>query len=119
MKRILIISLICFIGLPFTPWWILWIVLGICGWFATTHKEAMSIGVKVATLTWGIKIGSDFFTGGSILMQRVADMMGLGSSIGLVIATLVLVVFLGGLSTMSGYQLKMLFLSPATSPKNM
>ena len=119
MRRILIISLICFFGLPFTPWWMLWVVLGICGWVATTPKEAMSMGVKVATLTWGIKIGSDFFSGGYILMQRVADMMGLGSSIGLVIATLVLVVFLGGLSTMSGYQLKMFSRSPATSPKNM
>jgi hypothetical protein len=95
------------------------VVLGICGWFATTPKEAMSIGSKVATLTWGIKIGSGFFKGGSILIQRVADMMGLGSSIGLIIATLVLVVFLGGLSTMSGYQFKMLFLSPTTNPKNM
>ena len=119
MKRILIISLICFFGLPFTPWWMFWIALGVCGWFATTPKEAMSIGAKVATLTWGIKIGSGFFTGGSILMQRVADMMGLGSPIGLIMATLVLVVFLGGLSTTSGYQLKMLFLSPATSPKKM
>ena len=119
MKRILIISLICFFGLPFTPWWMLWVVLGVCGLFATTTKEAMSIGVKIATLTWGIKICIDFFTGGSILMQRVADMMSLGSSIGLIIATLILVVFLGGISTMSGYQLKMLFLSPATNPKNM
>ena len=119
MKRILIISPICFFGLPYIPWWMLWIVLGVCGWFATTPKEAMGTGIIVATLTWGIKIGSGFFTGGSILMQRVADMMGLGSSIGLIISTLVLVVFLGGLSTMSGYQLKMLFLSPTTSPKNM
>ena len=119
MKLILIISFICFFGLPFTPWWMFWIALGVCGWFATTPKEAMSIGSEVAILTWGIKIGSEFFTGGSILMQRVADMMGLGSSIGLIIATLVLVVFLGGLSTTSGYQLKILFLSPATSPKNM
>ena len=119
MKQILIISLICFFSLPFTPWWMLWVVLGICGCFASTPKEAMNMGVKVATLTWGIKIGSEFLTGGSILMQRVADMMGLGSSTGLVIATLVLVVFLGGLSTISGYQLKMLFLSPATNPKNM
>ena len=119
MKLILIISLICFFGLTFTPWWMLWVVLGVCGLFATTPKEAMNIGVKVATLTWGIKIGSEFFTGGSILMQRVADMMGLGSSIGLIIATLTLVVFLGGLSTISGHQLKMLFLSPSTNPKNM
>ena len=40
MKRILIISLICFFGLPFTPWWMLWVVLGVCGWFATNPKEA-------------------------------------------------------------------------------
>ena len=119
MKLILIISLICFFGLTFTPWWMLWVVLGVCGLFATTPKEAMNMGVKVATLTWGIKIGIKKITGGSILMQRVADMMGLGSSIGLMIATLALVVFLGGISTMSGYQLKMFFRSPATSPKNM
>ena len=119
MKRILLISLICLFGLPFTPWWMLWVVLGVCGWFATTPKEAMSIGAKVATLTWGIKIGSGFFTGGSILMQRVADMMGLGSSLLLILVTLVLAVIMGGLSAISGHQLKMLFLSPATSPKNM
>ena len=119
MKQILIISLICFIGLQFTPWWTLWVVLGICGWFATTAKEALSTGVIVALLTWGIKIGIKFFTGGSILVQRVADMMGLGSSIGLIIATLVLIVLLGGISTISGYQLKILFRSPATNSKNM
>ena len=119
MKRILIISLICFFGLPFTPWWMLWVVLGICGWFATTPKEAMNMGANVATLTWGIKIGSKFFTGGSILMQRVADMMGLGSSLLLILVTLVLAVIMGGLSAVSGHQLKMLFLSPNSSPKNM
>ena len=119
MKRILIISLICFFGLPFTPWWMFWVVLGVCGWFATTPKEAMSIGSEVAILTWGIKLGRGFFTGGSILMQRVADMMGLGSSLLLILVTLVFAVIMGGLSTMSGYQLKMLFLSSTTSPKNM
>ena len=118
MKLILTISLICFFGLTFTPWWILWVVLGTCGLFATNPKEALNLGVKVATLTWGIKIGIKIITGGSILMQRVADMMGLGSSIGLIIATLALVVFLGGISTISGYQLKMLLRLTATNPKN-
>ena len=118
MKRILLISLICFFGLPFTPWWMFWIILGVGGYFANTYRDAIRMGITAATLTWGIKLGIGVFTGGSILMQRVADMMGLGSSIGLIISTLVLVVFLGGLSTMSGYQLKMLFLSPTTSPKN-
>jgi len=97
----------------------LWVVLGVCGLFATTPKEAMNMGVKVATLTWGIKIGSEFFTGGSILMQRVADMMGLGSSLLLILVTLVLAVIMGGLSALSGHQLKMLFFSPNSSPKNM
>ena len=119
MKRILIISLICFFGLPLTPWWTLWVVLGICGLFASNHKEAMCIGANVAALTWGIKIGSKIFTGGSILMQRVADMMGLGNSIVLIMVTLALAVFIGGISTMSGYKLKMLFHSPSTNPKNM
>ena len=61
MKLILIISLICFFALTFTPWWILWVFLGVCGVFATTPKEALNIGVKVATLTWGIKIGIKYF----------------------------------------------------------
>lgn len=110
MKRILIISLVCFFLLPFTAWWIIWIVLGVCGWFANTYKEALKIGIAAASLTWGIKLGIGFFSGGSILMQRVADMFGLGSSIGLIIVTLILAVLLGGLSALSGYQLRKVFL---------
>ena len=110
MKRILIILLICFFCLPFTPWWMVCIIIGMGGWFANTYKEAIKIGIASASLTWGIKIGIGFFSGGSILIQRVADMMGLGSSVGLIIATLVLAVFLGGLSAISGYQLRKVFL---------
>ena len=106
MKLIFIISLICFFGLPFTAWWMIWIALGVCGWFANTYRESVGIGVAAASLAWGIKIGIGFFSGGSILMQRVADMMGLGSPILLIIATLVLGVFLGGISAVSGYQLR-------------
>ena len=119
MKRILIISFICFFGLPFTPWWMFWIILGVGGYFANTYRDAIRIGTTAATLIWGIKLGIGVFTGGSILMQRVADMMGLGSSLMLILVTLVLAVIMGGLSTVSGHQLKMLFLSPATNPKNM
>ncbi|MBC8255997.1 MAG: hypothetical protein H8E85_01650 [Candidatus Marinimicrobia bacterium] len=109
MKRILLISLISLFVLPFTGWWILWIVLFLCGWFANSYREALKIGIAVAFLTWGIKIGIGFIPGGSLLMQRVADMMGLGSSAGLIIATLILGVFLGGLSAVSGYQLRKVF----------
>ena len=112
MKRILLISLICFFLLPFTPWWMMWIALGVCGWFVNTYREAMGIGVAAASICWGIKIGIGFFSGGSILMQRVADMMGLGSPILLIIATLVLGVFLGGISAVSGYQLRRMFQPP-------
>jgi hypothetical protein len=91
----------------------------VCGYFVNTYREAMGIGVATASLTWGIKIGIGFFSGGSILIQRVADMMGLGSSLLLILVTLVLAVIMGGLSAVSGHQLKMLFLSPNSSPKNM
>ena len=110
MKRILLISLISFFGLPFTPWWMMWIALGVCGWFVNTYREAMGIGVAAASICWGIKIGIGFFSGGSILIQRVADMMSLGSPILLIIATLLLAVFLGGLSAIGGYQLRKVFL---------
>ena len=119
MKRILIISLICFFGLPFTPWWMFWIALGVCGWFVNTYREAIGIGVAAVSICWGIKLGLGFFSGSSILMQRVADMMSLGSSLLLILVTLVLAVIMGGLSAVSGHQLKMLFLSPNSSPKNM
>ena len=112
MKLIFIISLICFFGLPFTAWWMIWIALGVCGWFANTYRESVGIGVAAASLAWGIKIGIGFFSGGSILMQKVADMMGLGSPILLIIATLVLGVFLGGISAVSGYQLRRMFQPP-------
>lgn len=112
MKLIFIISLICFFGLPFTAWWMIWIALGVCGWFANTYRESVGIGVAAASLAWGIKIGIGFFSGGSILMQRVADMMGLGSPILLIIATLVLGVFLGGISAVCGYQLRRMFQPP-------
>ena len=110
MKLIFIISLICFFGLPFTAWWMIWIALGVCGWFANTYRESVGIGVAAASLAWGIKIGIGFFSGGSILIQRVADMMSLGSPILLIIPTLLLAVFLGGLSAISGYQLRKVFL---------
>ena len=110
MKQILLISLICFFLLPFTPWWMMWVALGVCGYFVNTYREAMGIGVATASLTWGIKIGIGFFSGGSILIQRVADMMGLGSSLLLILVTLVLAVIMGGLSAISGYQLRKVFL---------
>ncbi len=109
MKRILIISFISLFVLLFTAWWILWIVLCICGWFANSYREALKLGITVAFFTWGIKIGIGFFSGGYLLMQRVAVMMVLGSSTGLIIATLILGVFLGGLSVVSGYQLRKVF----------
>ena len=96
-----------------------WIILGVGGYFANTYRDAIRIGITAATLTWGIKLGIGVFTGGLILLQRVADMMSLGSPILLIIATLLLAVIMGGLSAASGHQLKMLFLSPNSSPKNM
>ena len=79
------------------------------GWFVNTYREAIGIGVAAVSICWGIKIGIGFFSGSSILMQRVADMMSLGSPLLLIIATLLLAVFLGGLSAISGYHLRKVF----------
>ena len=109
MKRILIISLISFLGLPFTPWWMLWIALAVCGYFINTYGDALGTGAAAASLPWGIKLGIGYLNGGAILLNRVAEMMNLGSSFGLIMASLTLAGILGALSSSSGYQLKSIF----------
>ena len=115
MKRILIISLISFLGLPFTPWWMLWIALAVCGYFINTYGDALGTGAAAASLPWGIKLGIGYLNGGAILLNRVAEMMNLGSSFGLILVSLILAGTLGALSALSGYKLKNLINPPISN----
>ncbi|SVD24865.1 uncharacterized protein METZ01_LOCUS377719, partial [marine metagenome] len=55
------------------------IVVGVYGWSVNNHKIAILYGAIIGCLAWGIKLSIGYFMGGSILMERVADMMNFGS----------------------------------------
>ena len=109
MKRAALALIAIFVLLPFSPWWMLFIILGGLGWFSANSKNAMALGFGVAVASWGIKLGIGYLSGGAILLNRVAEMMNLGSSFGLIMASLTLAGILGALSSSSGYQLKSIF----------
>ena len=109
MKRAALALIAIFVLLPFSPWWILLIILGGAGWFSVNTKDAILSGFGVAGISWGIKLGIGYLSGGAILFKRVAEMMNLGSSFNLIIVSLILAGILGVLSSLSGYQLKSIF----------
>ena len=105
MKKAAFALITIFILLPFSPWWILFIILGGFGWYSVNAKDAILSGFGVAVASWGIKLGIGYLSGGAILFNRVAEMMNLGSSFNLILVSLILTGILGVLSSLSGYQL--------------
>ena len=112
MKRVVLALIIIIVLLPFSPWWILFIILGVFGWFSVNTKDVILSGFGVASISWGIKLGIGYLSGGAILLNRVAEMMNLGSSFNLIMVSLILTGILGVLSSMSGYQLMSLINPP-------
>ena len=115
MKRAALALIAIFVLLAFSPWWMLFIILGGLGWFSVNSKNAMALGFGVAVASWGIKLGIGYLSGGAILLNRVAEMMNLGSSFGLIMASLILAGFLGVLSSLSGYQVRSIFSLPTSN----
>ena len=112
MKRVVLALIVIIVLLPFSPWWILFIILGVSGWFSVNTKDAILSGFGVAGISWGIKLGIGYVSGGAILLNRVAEMMNLGSSFNLIMVSLILAGILGVLSSLSGYQLRSIFRLP-------
>ena len=109
MRRGILILLAIFLILPYSPWWMLWIILAIYGWFTADYNKSIYYGAALAIISWGIKLGVGYFIGGAILMDRIAAMlMGMGSSAVLIMISLMLAGVLGGLSSISGYHMKQL-----------
>ena len=117
MKRAALSLIAIFVLLPFSPWWMLFIILGGFGWFSANFKNAMALGFGVAVASWGIKLGFGYLNGGAILLNRIAEMMDFGSSFGLIMASLILAGFLGVLSSLSGYHLRSIFRLPTSNIK--
>ena len=106
MKRAVLALIVIFILLPFSPWWMLFIILGGFGWYSVNAKDAILSGFGVAVASWGIKLGIGYLGGGVILLNRVAEMMNLGSSFGLIMVSLILAGIMGVLCSLSGYHLR-------------
>ena len=117
MKRSALALIAIFVLLPFSPWWMLFIILGGFGWYSANAKDANLSGLGVAVASWGIKLGIGYLSGGAILFNRVAEMMNLGSSFGLIMVSLILAGILGALSSLSGNHLKSIFSLPTSNTK--
>ena len=117
MKKAAFALIAIFILLPFSPWWMLFIILGGFGWYSVNAKDAILSGLGVAVASWGIKLGIGYLSGGAILLNRVAEMMNLGSSFGLIMVSLILAGILGILSAVSGFHLRSIFSLPTSNTK--
>ena len=117
MKRAAFALIAIFILLSFSPWWMLFIILAGFGWYSVNVKDVILSGLGVAVASWGIKLGIGYLSGGVILLNRVAEMMNLGSSFNLIIVSLILAGILGVLSSLSGYQLLGIFSLPTSNNK--
>ena len=115
MKRVALALISIFVLLAFSPWWMLFIILGGFGWYSVNTKDAILFGFGVAVASWGIKLGIGYVSGGAILFNRVAEMMNLGSSFGLIMVSLILAGILGVLSSLSGYQVRSIFSLPTSN----
>ena len=110
MKNWFITFLAIFILLPFFPWWLLWVILGIGGWFTENYRVSIISGGSIAAAAWGLQLGIGFFAEGGTLMNRIAEMLGMGSTPALILISLILSAMLGGLSGISGYHLHKFFI---------
>ena len=117
MKRAAFALIAIFILLSFSPWWMLFIILGGFGWYSVNAKDVILSGLGVAVASWGIKLGIGYLSGGAILFNRVTEMMNLGSSFGLIMVSLILAGILGVLGSLSGSQLRSIFSLPTSNNK--
>lgn len=109
MKKILLTLTAVILILQFTPWWMLPVIIILTGYFSDSMKEAIFTGSLSAGAAWSIMIARGYFTGGQVLMTRVAEMMSLGSPILLAIASILMAAIIGSLSGLSGFNLRRLF----------
>lgn len=109
MKKVLLTLIAVILILQFTPWWMMATIIALTGYLSDSIKDALFTGSLSGGAAWGIMIAWGYFSGGQVLMTRVAEMMSIGSPILLAIASIVLAAIIGSLSSLSGYNLGRLF----------
>jgi hypothetical protein len=91
----------------FLPWWGIIVPCLIFGvWLLESAGRAFLIGFFAGGLAWFLQALYIDIANESILSNRIAEMMGVGSHWLILIATFLIAAFLGGLATLTGYFLK-------------
>ena len=109
IRRQLILIILLTVFSSYMPWWIAVLICVADGYFSTCQKCATLRGTIALGIVWLGMVISRYFDGAEILMERVAEMMGLEYWIlGLIIVTLGILI--GGLSSFTGSQLRLQFI---------
>ena len=68
----------------------------------------MVAGITIPQIVWLLMFSFRYLSGGELILQRVADMFNLNSPIWLILLSLVVPALTGFLSSLFGYQIKLL-----------
>ena len=109
-NRLLLLIILLTIVLPFVPWWVAIIVCAIDGFSSTCQKCAALRSGLALGIVWFCAILFRYYDGAETLMNRVAEMIGLGSGIYLAVIIILLGIISGSLSGYTGSQLKVQFI---------
>ena len=100
---ILLAVIVNMVILPFTSWWLFVFPSFASGWLSINRKSAAMNGGTGAMIPWIILNMYYYFSGGSLIMERVSHMMNLHSTGILLSVSILIPLILGGLSGLSGY----------------
>ena len=108
-KRIIILIVIVLIIQYFTPWWIIFPIAFINGWYSLNKRTAILSSLGGICSAWSLLFLYKYLTGGAILISRVAIMLKLGNSIylfGITISLAAIGAFLGSICGFYLWKLK-------------
>ena len=109
--RYFILFIILFIVASSLPWWCITFIMFLSGILCNSNQEAIVTGLILPTVIWMLMIGFRYITGGELIMYRVTNMFELSSIIWLILLSILIPAFTGFLSSLFGYQAKLLIFS--------
>lgn len=113
MRAFLSIFLACWLFNLFLPWWGSVIpALFIAAWMLDKSLAGFMIGFLGSGFAWLVQAGYIHVANQGILTTRIADMMGIGSPLVVLLITFLIGGILGGVSAMTGVLIKQNLLNP-------
>ncbi len=109
MRDFLLLALTFWLTTLFLPWWALIFPAVLLGAVLFTGSfRAFIIGFASGAAAWGIQVIYIDFANQSVLSSRMADMMGVGSSLMVILITLLIGGLLTALSTLLGTRFRLM-----------